>query len=383
MSTSISFIVGIGTSTSNGDGGPATSAAINQGRGVWTDSLGEMYIAEYNSHKVRRVLGSGIIINFAGSGNAGFSGDGNPPNIGNVNLQNPTYAIGDSAGNIFIADYSNHRIRKVDRSTNIISTFAGNGNTGESTIGFPTGLAMDGSSENLYVSTQSYCGVYKINLSTGSVTQYVGNSAGCTLGSDAVLATSTSIATPFGIWIDTAGLLYLVEHAAGDASQLRYVDASGILRTAAGGEATGTSAGDGGLAINATVNVMYGVYGDGLGNIYVTDDSTIRRICQISGDIDTYTSLSGVLYSVFASSDGAVYASTYGGYLSLSSLVSRIQPHSQLDCRQPSLARSPQPSPQSSPVLHPSWFRPPPHLRSLRWVQSATRISLSVLQQVL
>ena len=343
-------------------------AAVNQVRGIWIDSIGEMYIAEYGGHVVRRISAAGMISRFAGSGNPGYNGDGvYQANNGNVNLYHPVYAIGDISGNIFITDYSNHRIRKVLKASNIISTLAGNGVSGPTSsgsvttstpLGHPYGLTFDSSSENLYVSTQNYCGVYRIDLSSSIITQIVGSASACSHGSDTAQGTSTSVSTLYDIWADTGGLVYFVEYNGGIHSRLRYVNLTTRILGILAGASTSSSAGDGGPATDAIFDRMHGVSGDGRGNIYLSDENTVRRICQISGHIDSYTTLSGAVYSIFATSDGDVYVGTGSGYFITK--VSRESLPSSHTTSQPSTSPSSQPSsypssqPTQQPVIEPS-----------------------------
>jgi len=120
----ISLFAGTGVRGSSGDGGPATSANLNQPMGTALDSAGNLYIAEYLNARVRKVSPSGIITTFAGTGASGMGGDGGPATAAKVS---PTGLATDSAGNLYIADYGNHVVRRVDRN-GIISTFAGGGN---------------------------------------------------------------------------------------------------------------------------------------------------------------------------------------------------------------------------------------------------------------
>ena len=121
----ITTIAGTGTAGSSGDGGQATSAQLNRPRGVAIDAQGNVYVADENAHRVRKVSG-GIITTVAGTGTAGFSGDGGQAT--SAQLKGPTGVAVDAQGNLYIADYGNNRIRKV--SGGIISTVAGTGTAG-------------------------------------------------------------------------------------------------------------------------------------------------------------------------------------------------------------------------------------------------------------
>ncbi len=143
----------------SGDGGLATSAALNQPTGVAVDGNGNVYIADFANNRIRKIS-NGIITTIAGTGTAGFSGEGVP--AVSAQLFNPTSVVVDSMGNVFIADFQNSRVRKISAS-GIITTIAGNGTFGYSGDGSPAtsaalngpwGLALDGKG-NVYVSDQS------------------------------------------------------------------------------------------------------------------------------------------------------------------------------------------------------------------------------------
>ena len=123
----ITTYAGNGTPTYAGDGGPATSASFNDPIGIAIDAAGNIYVADLNNNRIRKInKTTGIISTVAGNGTAGFSGDGGL--AVSASLNNPSGVCVDNAGNIYIADDQNFRIRKVDAVTGIINTIAGNGN---------------------------------------------------------------------------------------------------------------------------------------------------------------------------------------------------------------------------------------------------------------
>ena len=136
----IQTVVGNGTAGFSGDGGPATSAELNEPQGVYIDGFGNIFIADYNNNRIREVVAAtGKIQTVAGNGTAGFGGDGGPA-IG-AELDSPTGVFVDAAENIFIADYFNNRIREVVAATENIQTVVGNGTAGFSGDGGPAASA--------------------------------------------------------------------------------------------------------------------------------------------------------------------------------------------------------------------------------------------------
>lgn len=139
----IRTVAGTETSGFNGDGIPATSANLHNPRGVFVDGSGDIFIGDQTSHRVRRVdAATGLISTVAGTGTFGYNGDGIPAT--SARLHNPRGVSVDGAGNIFIADQTNNRIRKVDAATGLISTVAGTGAAGFNGDGIPATTAQVG-----------------------------------------------------------------------------------------------------------------------------------------------------------------------------------------------------------------------------------------------
>ena len=149
-SGSVSIVAGTGREGYGGDNGNATSAFLNWPAGLALDNSGSLYIADQNNNRIRKVSPNGAIVTVAGNGVPGFSGDGGPATA--ANLSSPTGVGVDSAGNLYIADFDNHRVRMV-APTGIISTIAGNGQVAQNpgdrgTGGFggdrrPAAVALD------------------------------------------------------------------------------------------------------------------------------------------------------------------------------------------------------------------------------------------------
>jgi uncharacterized protein (TIGR03437 family) len=282
----ITTVAGIGGSFgSSGDGGPATSALLAGGTihaGLAFDNAGNLYISDTNNHKIRKVNSTGIITTLAGTGTAGFSGDNGP--AAKATLNYPTGIAVDAAGNLYIADNSNSRIRKVTTS-GIITTVAGNGNVvfagdgGPATsaaVPTPTGVTVDGAG-NLYIGSDRR--IRKLNT-TGVISTLAGTGTSGNSG-DGGLAVNAQMKAPYGMVVDAAGNLYFA-----DASnqRIRKVDAAGIMTTIAG--STLGYSGDGGPSTNALLSVPHDVVLDASGNILFTDtgNSRVRKIAQAAAN---------------------------------------------------------------------------------------------------
>ncbi len=203
-----------------GDNGPATIAYVVDPRGIALDASGNLYIAEAGRSRVRRVDSSGVITTYVGTEFAGeatpsgFSGDGGPANL--AKLSTPTGLALDAAGNLYIADSGNNRIRRVDAATQIITTVAGNGVAGFSGDGgagtaamlnFPKGLVADSASGSLLIADFLNHRIRSLNVGSGVITTVVG---GGTLG-DGAAPTSTVLVRPNDVGVDGSGNVLIAE----------------------------------------------------------------------------------------------------------------------------------------------------------------------------
>ncbi len=205
-----------GGGSSLGDGGLATEARLSSSSGVAVDGSGNLYIAESEGNRIRKVDAStGIISTIAGTGREGYGGDGGPATA--AQLYYPVRVALDAAGNIYIADVGNDRIRKVDASTGIISTVAGTGRQGYSGDGgpataaqlaFPFGVALDGAG-NLYIADAANHRIRRVDAG-GTITTVVGTGQGGFSG-DGGPATAARLLGPIDIALDGAGSLYIAD----------------------------------------------------------------------------------------------------------------------------------------------------------------------------
>src|SRR6267143_711547 len=289
LSQTINTVAGGGA----GDGGAATSASLNFPSGVALDASGNLYIADQYNHRIRKVAAAtGIITTVAGNGSPTFAGDGGAAT--SASLWSPTGVALDASGNLYIADYNNHRIRKVAAATGIITTVAGNGGASfagdggaatSASLNYPFGVALDASG-NLYIADQSNYRIREVAAATGIITTEAGNGSPGFAG-DGGAATSASLSFPRSVALDAGGNLYIADYFN---QRIRKVDAaSGIITTVAGNGGIGAFAGDGGTATSASLNRPSGVALDASGNLSIADSfkQRIRKVDAASGIITT------------------------------------------------------------------------------------------------
>lgn len=280
----ISTVAGNGTAGYSGDGGAATNAMLGgYVDGVALDASGNIYIADFQNNRIRKVkVSTGIITTLAGNGTAGYAGDNGAAS--SAKLNGPVGVAVDSSGNIYISDSNNYRIRKVTTSTGIITTVAGNGTTGYSgdggiatsaKISSTQGIWVDASG-NIYIADRGNGRIRKVTASTGIISTAAGGGSGCTQQIDTIgdgCPASAGVISPAGVAVDSSSNIYIADAAA---QRIRRVSASdGIITTVAGNGTAGYS-GDGGLATSAMVNSPSGVAVDTTGNIYIADYSNHR-----------------------------------------------------------------------------------------------------------
>ena len=280
----ISTLAGNGTQGFSGDGGSAVSSVLNKPTGITVDVAGNIYFSDDGNNRVREIAG-GNINTVAGDGVAGFSGDNGQATAAELSF--PNGVIVDSSGNLYIADSTNHRIRKV--AGGVITTIAGNGNllfSGDqgqavaATLYFPSGVATD-SAGNLYIADRSNNRVRKV-ATNGIITTVAGNGTAGYSG-DQGPATSAELNGPFGVAVDTSGNLYIAD--AGN-NRIREVTTNGTINTVAGNGIPGYS-GDNGPATSAELQSPFGVALDTGGNLYIADSANNRVRKVTSGTITT------------------------------------------------------------------------------------------------
>ncbi|MCA1570130.1 MAG: hypothetical protein LC798_07380, partial [Chloroflexi bacterium] len=282
----ITTVAGNGTFGFNGDDQPATQAHLRIPHALAIDSSGNLFIADEGNARVRRVDAvSQEITTVAGNGTFGFSGDGG--SAANASLFSNVGVGLDTAGNLFIADRRNQRIRRVDAQTQVITTVAGNGTAGFSgdggpataaNLAFPRAVAFDASA-NMFVADTNNYRVRRVDGTTGVITTVAGNGTP-TLGGDGGPAVRARLAAPGGIARDASGTLYIADtnnHA------VRRIDAATGVITTVAGTGVGGYSGDLGPAVSAQLNSPNDVAVDSSGNLYIADTQDRGAVRKVDG----------------------------------------------------------------------------------------------------
>jgi sugar lactone lactonase YvrE len=255
-----------------GQGPVATAVALRSPRAVAMDTAGNLYIADTESQRVRRVAPGGGITVVAGSGVPGFSGDGGQATA--AQLQDPNGVAVDGAGNVYIADTGNHRIRLVTPA-GVISTVAGGA---QNQLNTPFGVAVDAAG-TVYVADTGNNRVRRLN---GGVLTTIAGTGGPGFGGDGGAATAALLWQPRGVAVDAAGNVYIADRWN---RRIRRVATNGIITTVAGAGTMGFT-GDGGSAVAAQLGDAAGVAVDPAGTIFIADQAN-QRIRRVAGGVMT------------------------------------------------------------------------------------------------
>lgn len=278
---SVTRIAGNGTPGFSGDGGPATSAQLNNPEGMAITTSGDVYVADTNNQRVR-LVSKGIITTVAGNGQPGSAGDFGDPLLAQLHL--PVAVALDGSGNLYIADAANHVIREV--AFGYINSVVGNHIAGYShdnesaivaALNTPTDLVFD-SSGNMFIADSGNGRIREV--SGGVITTFSGAGVTFTEGGQ---AGATVLTSPRSVAVDSAGNVYIADY---DANRIRKVS-KGIITTVAGSGTPGF-AGDGGAATSAQINAPSSVAVDAGGNLYFVDlfNGRVRKVTS-SGTIST------------------------------------------------------------------------------------------------
>ena len=288
----IRTVVGTGEAGYTGDGGPAGDATLREPFLCAFDSAGNLFFCEARNHIVRRVdAASGIVTTVAGTGEQGYSGDGGPAT--GATLYEPYSLEVDADGSIYIVDRLNAAIRRVEGTTGIITTVAGTGEPGYSGDGGPGGEAqlrepndcfLDKGGGLLIADIQDQR-IRRLDLTTGIIDTFAGNGEKVR-GGDGMPANQASILGARAVCMDSRGNTFIAER---EGNGVRIVTAGGIMGTVAGADAERGYAGDGGPALAATWGAPKAIRCDANDNIIVvdTENHAIRRIDANTGIVTT------------------------------------------------------------------------------------------------
>ncbi len=262
-----------------GDGGPASVALLHSPASVATDAAGNLYVADFANHVVRKINTAGVISTFAGNGTAGYSGDGSSATAAMLN--GPTGLAVDAANNVYIADATGNVIRMVT-ALGTISTFAGTGSAGFSgdlgpataaSISSPYGVTTDAVG-NVYIADYGNAVVRKVTA--GTINTIAGTPGVGGYSGDNGSATAAMLNGPTDVAVDNIGNTYIADNGN---HVVRKIDALGTITTAAGNGTFGNT-GNGIAATAAELSNPYGIAVDALGNVYVADqlNNLVRKI---------------------------------------------------------------------------------------------------------
>ncbi|MGC2423006.1 MAG: Ig-like domain-containing protein, partial [Nitrospirota bacterium] len=303
----ISTIAGNGLAGYSGDGGSAVLARLNNPSGIAVDSAGDVLFADMGNSRIRKISASGTITTVAGTGAAHFSGDGGPAAGAAINHAEGVAV--DSKGNIYISDTGNNRIRMIS-TAGVIKTVAGTGAAGFSGDGGPAisaklnrpaGIALDATGK-LYIADCYNHSVRVIDLNGGITTLAGDGKAG--FSGDGGPAASASLKFPSGVSVSAAGDVYIADW---HNQRVRVVDASGTITTLAGTGVRGFY-GDGAASGDAVLSFPFGLTADSSGNIFIADskNNRIRMVEGPSYPLPVSTITSPVCYGTAFSGDSGL-----------------------------------------------------------------------------
>ncbi|MFN8105308.1 MAG: Ig-like domain-containing protein [Acidimicrobiia bacterium] len=271
----IETLAGNGTPGFSGDGGPAVLAQLTRPDSVAVGPDGSIFVAEVSAHRIRRIDPSGIISTYAGTGVDGSGGDGGPATAAQISIRTSSHLFATRGGDLYLADSDARRIRRVD-AAGIIHTVAGDGTDGFSPDGTPAtkiglvdGLAVDGSGTVFFTDYHRHY-IRKID-SSGLVWTVAGNGQAGSTG-DGGPALQATVSNPAHIDFDSHGALYVADTGA---CRVRRIGPDGIIETVIGNGLCAHS-GDGGIATDAGLPHPYGIAVSTTGAVYVTEDHRVR-----------------------------------------------------------------------------------------------------------
>jgi sugar lactone lactonase YvrE len=288
----VTTFAGNGIGGYSGDGGPAASAEINNVTGLAADPAGNIYLADQSNNRVRKVGTNGVISTFAGTGVAGFSGDNGPALLAQLN--GPIGVCVAPNGTVYVNDINNRRVRAISPS-GMITTVAGNGGTTSSGDGGPATAAsmilpirctVDPTG-NLYIADQGANKIRKVDTS-GNITTFAGTGTQSFSG-DGGPATAATFNNPTWVLSDSSGNIYVSDQSN---ERVREITTNGNINTVAGNGINAFS-GDNGPATSASLNFPGGLALDSAGSLYIVDPGN-ERIRKVTGGVITTVAGNGL-----------------------------------------------------------------------------------------
>jgi Tfp pilus assembly protein PilX len=308
----ISTYAGTGTAGYLGDGSPATSARVRNPEGLGVASNGNLYIADTGNNVIRKVdFITGVITTVVGTGTAGSAGDGGAATL--AQLDGPQDVFVASNGDLYIADTGSRKVRKVTAATGVISTVIGdgtNGNTGDggaatlARLNSPRSVVVAANGD-IYVSDRPNDRVRKVTAATGIITAYAGTGTQGYTG-DGGAASAARLRTPEGMTLDSNGDLYIAD--TGNDVIRKVTAATGVITTFAG--TTNGFAGDGGPATAARLDTPEAVDLGPLGDLFIVDTGN-RRVRRVQAGTGTITTVAGTGTSGFSGDGGPATAARF------------------------------------------------------------------------
>ena len=324
----VTTIAGNGLAGISGDGGPATAAALNSPDDVAVAADGTVYVADAFNLRIRRISPGGVISTIAGNGDYGDAGDGGQATaaeLGSIEA----IALSPADDVLYIADGGTNRVRRVDLTSGVITTFAGRGldylghtgNGGPATsasIAMPAGIAVDPAGNVYFSENTFYCTVRKVDIATQVITRVAGSgSAGyCASEGDGGDALAAQLDLPGGLATDAAGNLFLVEIGT---DTVRRIDAvTHIITTIAGGGVTTPGFGD---ATTMDLGDIHGLAIDGADDLYV---SNFNRVLKVDLGTNILSVHAGSGATGFSGDGGNALAATFNGIWGIEARGSKV-----------------------------------------------------------
>ena len=309
-SGAMSIYAGNITGGYTGDGKLAIDATLDEPFAGALDANGNLYFSDSQNCVIRKITAStGIITTVVGNGNCDYTGDGGP--AGSAALNFPQGVAIDPFGNIFIVDYNNDVIRRVDGTTNIISTFAGNNSVGytgddgpatQAELNFPVGLATDAAG-NVYIADAGN-NVVRMVTASNNIIGTVAGTGNPGYSGDGGQATSATLTYPAAVAVDSSNNLYIADT---ENAVIRKVNANHVITTIIGNNQYGFG-GDGGPALQAILTNPFGIAVDAAGDVWVADywNNRIRMYSSETGNFNTVVG-NGSVYDGLAATSGSLY----------------------------------------------------------------------------